>query len=374
MKLAFGLMRLPTINGDDGQIDLEKFKKMVDCFIEAGGTYFDTAYVYHKGESENFFRKAIAERYERDKYTITDKMPIFMVNEKEDLERIFNDQLKKTGVDYFDYYWLHALSNERMETVDKVDAFGFISQKKNEGKIRHIGFSFHDTADVLDKILTDHPEVEFVQLQINYIDWYDDINVQSKQCYDVCVKHNKKVMVMEPIKGGKLANVPEEAEKLMKDYNPNASVASWAIRFVASLENVERVLSGMSTLDQVKDNTSYMKDFKPLNDEEKQIIDKVVEIIKSVVTIPCTGCRYCVEENSCPMNICIPDYFALYNDKKAYNMKNGEPNERYKKLMETNGKASECIECGMCEEHCPQHLQIREFLKTINKEVEAKLD
>ena len=374
MKLAFGLMRLPKIDNDDAKIDIEKFKEMVDKFMAEGGTYFDTAYVYHKGESERAFKTAITERYPRDKYTITDKMPIFKLKQKEDLEYIFNEQLEKTGVSYFDYYWLHALNNNYMKTVDELDGFGFIKRKQEEGKIKHIGFSFHDSAEVLDKILTDHPEVEFVQLQINYIDWYDDVNVQSKLCYDVCVKHNKKVMVMEPIKGGKLANVPAEAEKLMKDYNPNASVASWAIRYVASLENVERVLSGMSTIEQVNDNTSYMKDFKPLNEEEMQIIEKVVEIIKSVVTIPCTGCRYCVEENACPMNICIPDYFALYNDKKAYNMKNGDPADRYKKLMETHGKASECIECGMCEAHCPQHLTIRDYLKTITKEVEEKLD
>ena len=370
MKLAFGLMRLPTINGDDGQIDLEKFKKMVDCFIEAGGTYFDTAYVYHKGESENFFRKAIAERYERDKYTITDKMPIFMVNEKEDLERIFNDQLKKTGVDYFDYYWLHALSNERMETVDKVDAFGFISQKKNEGKIRHIGFSFHDSAEVLDKILTDHPEVEYVQLQINYIDWLDDEHVQSRLCYEVCEKHNKKVMVMEPVKGGSLVNVPDKALDIMKAYDKDASSASWAIRWVGSLDNVERVLSGMSTLEQVQDNVSYMADFKPLNGQENKIIDEVANIIKNNIAIPCTGCRYCVQENTCPASICIPDYFAIYNDMKSFNVKNGSNTDRYKKLNETYGKASECLECGMCETHCPQHLPIREYLKQVAKSLE----
>lgn len=370
MKLAFGLMRLPTIDSKEANIDVEAFKEMVDEFISNGGTYFDTAYIYHEGNSELAFKKAVVDRYPRDKYTITDKMPMFAVKTKEDLPRIFNEQLNKTGVEYFDYYWLHALKEKSYQLSQETNAFEFISQMKQEGKIKHIGFSFHDSCEVLERILIDHPEVEFVQLQINYIDWLDDENVQSRLCYEVCKKYNKPVMVMEPIKGGKLVNIPSEAEKLMKDYNPDASIASWAIRWVASLDNVYKVLSGMSNLSQVKDNVSYMKDFKELNIEEQKIIDKVSKIIKNNIAIPCTGCRYCIEENKCPSNICIPKYFDLYNNLKSFNISSSVAKEKYNELNNNYGKASACLKCGMCESHCPQHLKIRDYLDLVVKDFE----
>ena len=370
MKLAFGLMRLPIIDNDNSKINLEAFKEMVDEFIASGGTYFDTAWPYHSGNSELAFKKVVFERYDRSQYTLTDKMPMFAIKEETDLETIFNKQLEKTGVSYFDYYWLHALNKNYYETVKKTKAFDFILKKKQEGKIKHIGFSFHDSYEVLETILMENPKVEFVQLQINYIDWLDDTNVQSRLCYEVCKKYNKPVMVMEPVKGGALVNVPEKALKLMRDYNPNASTASWAIRYVASLDNVFMVLSGMSNLEQMKDNLSYMKDFKPLNEEEKTIINEVANIIKNNISIQCTNCRYCISENKCPMNICIPDYFSIYNDKKAFNIKKGSYTQRYEELNKTYGKASECLKCGMCETHCPQHLSIRDHLATIAKELE----
>ena len=367
-KFGFGLMRLPVIDNDYSKIDIEQMKKMVDEFMAAGGTYFDTAYVYHKGNSERAFKEAVVDRYPRESFTLTDKMPIFEIKEEGDLERIFNEQLEKTGVSYFDYYWLHALGAERYDkTVQPFKAFEFIAKKKEEGLIRHIGFSFHDSAEVLDRILNDHPEVEYVQLQINYIDWEDD-NVQSRKCYEVCEKHGKPVIIMEPIKGGELANVPAEAEKLMKEVNPDLSVASWAIRYAASLPKTFKVLSGMSNIAQMEDNLSYMKEFKPLDENEKETIDQVVEIIKNTIVVPCTGCRYCVTENTCPMNICIPDYFRLLNDKKQYKIHGA--GEKYAELNKEYGKASDCLECGMCEEHCPQHLEIRKYLEMVKKEME----
>ena len=370
-KFGFGLMRLPVVDGKYGNIDLEEVKKMVDYYMDNGGTYFDTAYVYHEGQGEIAFREAVAKRHPRESFTLTDKMPVFLVKEEADLERIFNEQLQKTGVEYFDYYWLHALGADRYDNVvQPFKAFEFIADKKAKGFIKHIGFSFHDSAEVLDRILNDHPEVEYVQLQINYIDWEDD-NVQSRKCYEVCQKHGKPVIVMEPIKGGALANVPEKAEKLMKEASPELSVASWALRYAASLDGVFKVLSGMSTFAQVEDNVSYMKEFKPLDEEEKKIVDEVVSIIKSNIAIPCTGCRYCITENACPMGIAIPDFFKLYNDVKSFNVTHGIK-AKFDEIAANGGKPSDCLECGMCEEHCPQHLSIREYLKSVSKDLEKE--
>ena len=368
MKLAFGLMRLPKIDNDDSKIDIEKFKEMVDEFISAGGTYFDTAYVYHKGESERAFKKAITERYPRDAYTITDKMPMFALKQKEDLERIFNEQLEKTGVSYFDYYWLHALNRNYMTRVDEYDAFGFIKQKQAEGKIKHIGFSYHDDAQLLDDILTKHPNIEFVQLQLNYLDWLSD-SVQSKACYDVCVKHNKKVIVMEPVKGGSLVKLPDDADKLFKDADSNMSNASWAIRFAASLENVYMVLSGMTTIEQLKDNLSYMKDFKPLTNQEHNMCLEVAEIIKKVSIIPCTGCEYCT--SVCPIGMPIPKLFALYNLDKQVVDTNKQDNN-YEELKNAGPRVDKCLDCGACENICPQHLSIRKYLKEVKKHFEGE--
>jgi len=363
-KLGFGLMRLPLINTEDNSsIDIERFKNMVDEFMKAGGTYFDTAYFYHSGCSETAFREAVSKRYPREAYTVTDKMPMSNIKEEAELQKIFDEQMERCGVEYFDYYWLHALNQSNYILAEKIHAFDFIVKKKAEGKIRHIGFSFHDTPEVLDTILTDHPEVEYVQLQINYMDW-ENPAVQSRKCYEIATRHKKPIIVMEPIKGGKLANVLEDAEKLFHESEPNMSVASWAIRFTATHDNILTVLSGMSNEEQMKDNLSYMMDFKPLDKEEMQLIKKVTEIIKKSLAIPCTTCRYCVD--SCPKEICISDYFTLYNNIQQYGNKQMNTSLKYYNyLTKTHGKASDCIECGLCEHHCPQKLTIRKYLKDV---------
>ena len=356
-------MRLPLVNPDDQtSIDMEKFKEMADWFIEHGFTYFDTAYPYHGGKSEEAFREAVVKRYPREAFTVTSKMPVWAINEEADLERIFNEQLERCGVDYFDYYWLHALNHERVEVMERMDGWGFIARKRDEGKIRHIGFSFHDEAALLAQILDKHPEAEFVQLQINYLDW-DSPAIESRTCYELCEKHGKPVIVMEPVKGGTLAHVPEAIERLFKDYNPDASNASWAIRYCASLPNVYVVLSGMSNIEQMDDNTSYMEDFQPLNDEEQGIIARATEVIRESIAIPCTACHYCTD--GCPMQIAIPVYFNLYNTQQQFPELKNNSKLYYDLLAKSHGKASDCVECGQCEAQCPQHISIIDNLKSV---------
>ena len=304
-------MRLPLLNANDAtSIDIEQFKQMADRFIERGFTYFDTAYPYHQGCSETAFREAVASRYDRDRFTVTDKLPCWLINSADDMERIFNEQLQRCGVDYFDYYWLHCLTRENVSIMDRFDGWGFIARMKAEGRIKHIGFSFHDDSQLLEQLLKAHPEVECVQLQINYLDW-ESPTIEAHTCYDLCTRYGKPVIVMEPVKGGSLAQVPPAVEALMRDYAPEASPASWAIRYAASLPNVMMVLSGMSSPAQVDDNTSYMRDFVPLNDREHDILDRAAAIIKQAIAIPCTACHYCTD--GCPQQICIPEYFNLYN-------------------------------------------------------------
>lgn len=361
-KLGFGLMRLPLLNAEDVKsIDKPQVCEMVDTFMERGFTYFDTAYMYHDYESERAVKDVLVTRKDRDSYTLASKLPVMQLKEADDMERIFNEQREKTGVEYFDYYLLHALDAEHYKTVKRLDCFGFAMQKKAEGKVKHVGFSFHDKAEVLDQILTEHPEAEFVQLQINYLDW-EDANVQSRKCYETAVKHGKKVVVMEPVKGGTLARLPEKAEKLLRSIHPDWSNASWAIRFVASLEHVMVVLSGMSSMEQMLDNSGYMQEFEPLTEEEKKVLEQVVEIIHEAAKVPCTACRYCVE--GCPQEIAIPEYFALYNDALT-DKENPEYAKRYEELCRERGKASDCVECGQCEGACPQHLPAIEWLKKV---------
>ena len=368
-KLAFGLMRLPQLDENDGtSIDIERVKGMADTFLSEGFTYFDTAAPYHGKHSEIAFREAVVKRYPRESYIVADKLTLGMIDKAEDMQAFFDAQFERLGLDYIDIFLLHALGENSYAKAQEFKAFEFAAQKKAEGKVKHVGFSFHDSAEVLDKILTEHPEVEYVQLQINYLDWEDE-NVQSRKCYETVVKHGKKVLIMEPVKGGSLAVVSPEVEKLFKDYNPTASPASWAVRFCASLEHVVMVLSGMSTEEQITDNTSYMKDFQPLNEEEMEIVKKAAELIRNDIAIPCTACSYCVDD--CPQNIAIPDYFKIYNHMKQLQGTTVKwDRNKYAKKAEERGKASDCIECGLCEGHCPQHLNIRELLKDVANALE----
>ena len=364
-KLGFGLMRLPLLDPkDEGSIDLELMKKMVDVFMQRGFTYFDTAWLYCGFKSENAVKEAIVMRYPRESFTLTTKLHASFLKTKDDRDRIFNAQLEKTGAGYFDYYWLHDINSHSIEVFSELDCFAWLQEKKESGLVRHIGFSFHDNAELLDRVLTEHPEFEYVQLQINYLDW-ESSAIQSRKCYEVAVKHSVPVIVMEPVKGGTLAAVPEEVEKLFSSYDSSASVPSWAIRFAASLPNVFMVLSGMSDMEQMLDNTSYMGNFVPLSDEERKLIDRAVGIINGGIEIPCTGCGYCAP--GCPQKIAIPKCFSLYNaDRQELESKDWTPQgEYYNNLVKHSGKASDCIGCRQCESVCPQHLHIVDGLKKV---------
>ena len=365
-KLGFGMMRLPMPDAKvQDRVDMPQVCSMVDTFMERGFTYFDTAYMYHGGQSEHVVREAVVERHPRESFTVADKMPVMRLKDStaEEQAQIFDEQLQKCGVEYFDYYLLHNLNRNDYPTAQRLNTFEFLLGKKAEGKIRHLGFSFHDKADILDQILTDHPEVEFVQLQLNYLDWEDE-RVQSRKCYEVVVKHGKKVVVMEPVKGGRLANVPREVEEMMKAAHPDWTPASWAIRFAASLEHVMMVLSGMSNTEQLLDNTSYMQNFSPLTAEEVKLLEKAAEIISAMPAIPCTACRYCVD--GCPRDIQIPDFFMLYNEDQMILRQGGSANkEQYRKIAEGHGFASACVDCKQCESACPQHLNVTNFLQRV---------
>ena len=369
-RLGFGLMRLPLLNPDNpANIDVEQVKQMVDTFLERGFTYFDTAWMYHSFQSENVVKEALVDRYPRDSYTLATKLHAGFIKTKEDRDKVFEEQRRKTGVEYFDYYLLHDIGFDHYKTYTDLDCFRWLMDKKEKGLVRHIGFSYHDNAELLDKVLTEHPEFEFVQLQINYLDWESE-GIQSRKCYEVAEKHHVPVIVMEPVKGGTLANVPDAVTKMFKEYHPDMSVPSWAIRFAASHENVALVLSGMSNMEQLLDNLSYMDELVPLNEEENALIRKAVEIINSTIEIPCTGCSYCTD--GCPMNIAIPKYFSLYTaDKQEIKTKSWMPQqEYYSRLTGTFGKASDCVACGQCEDVCPQHLPVIDYLQKVAEHFE----
>lgn len=369
-KLGFGLMRLPLTDANDkGSIDIEALKEMVDAFIEQGFTYFDTAWMYCAFKSENAVKEALTDRYPRDRYTLTTKLHASYLKKKGDRDRIFEEQRQKTGVEYFDYYLIHAIDQELYSIYNEMDRFNWLIEKKKQGLVKHIGFSYHDSAEFLDQVLTEHPEMEFVQLQMNYLDW-ESAEVQSRKCYEVAIKHGKSVIVMEPVKGGILADVPAEVRESFAAYHPDLSVPSWAIRFVASLDNVAMVLSGMSNMEQLMDNISYMKEFVPMNAEETELVHKAAEMIKDSIAIPCTGCSYCTE--GCPMQIAIPDLFRVYNKSKRGEITDVEANEEYRQLTESGGKARECLACGQCQVACPQHLEIINYLKDVAKCMEKQ--
>ena len=356
-KLGFGLMRLPKLA--DGQIDVEQVKGMVDTFMDAGFRYFDTAYGYDEGNSEKAAKAALVDRYPRDSFCLATKLPAFMAESKEAAEQMFYTSLERTGAGYFDFYLLHNLGPGRTEKFDEFGLWDFLAQRKAEGLIKHLGFSMHAEAEELDKVLTAHPEMEFVQLQINYADWEDD-KVQSRACYEVCRKHGKPVIIMEPVKGGSLSNLPEEATVAMRKLAPQASNASWALRFAASLEGLVTVLSGMSTPEQMADNIRTMKDFQPLTDAERAALDETVAYLRSVPTIPCTSCRYCTK--GCPQEINIPGVFSAVNTYKVYRNLIGAKSG-YGFATRDHGKASDCIACGQCEAVCPQSIHIIDELK-----------
>ena len=353
-KLGFGFMRLPTKNGE---IDIDHVNQMVDAFIAAGFTYFDTAFGYMSGKSEDTIRQTVVERNPREAFQLATKLPLWEIKDKDSAPRIFDTQLKRTNAGYFDYYMLHGLSGSRVPMVDEFDLWGFIREKKEKGLVRHIGFSYHDNADVLDQVLTEHPEIEFVQLQINYADWEDD-DVQSRLCYETAVKHGVPVIIMEPVKGGALAALRDDARALFKAAAPDQSPASWAMRFCGSLPNIITILSGMSTNEQMEDNIRTMSSLKPLTDADRQVIDRVMEILAAIPTIPCTDCKYCTE--NCPSNIPIPSIIHVMNDRRIYNHDN---RGSYHFVTGGKGKASDCIACGVCVDRCPQRLPIVDILK-----------
>jgi predicted aldo/keto reductase-like oxidoreductase len=361
-KLGFGLMRLPRI-GDT--IDVEQTGRMADAFLEAGLTYFDTAYVY--GGSEEATKKALVQRHPRESYTLASKLHAGSQPTAELARKELDTSLERLGTDYLDYYLLHALDSGNYKRYEEFGLWDFVKEEKAKGRIRHYGFSFHSTPELLDKILTAHPDAEFVQLQINYADW-ENPDVQSRACYEVARKHGKPIVVMEPVKGGALANPPEAVKKIFDAVHPDMSYASWAIRFVASLDGILTVLSGMSNIEQMENNLSYMKDFKPLDEKEMEAIHQAMEVFHKIKAIPCTACHYCTD--GCPMNIPIPEIFAAMNLR----LRDGaleKAQQAYNEATEGRGRASECIGCGQCQSMCPQHLEIISLLQECAEVFEA---
>ena len=365
-NFGFGCMRLPM---KDGAVDHELFCRMADAFIAAGLNYFDTAHGYLGGKSETAIREAVVKRYDRSEFILTDKLTTSFFKKQEDIRLFFESQLEACGVEYFDFYLMHAQDRNNYQKYKACRAYETALELKAEGKIRHFGISFHDKAEVLDMILTEHPEIEIVQIQFNYVD-YADASVESGKVYEVCEKHGKPVLVMEPVKGGSLVNLPADADRIFRGLN-GGSNASYALRFAASFPNMCVVLSGMSTMDQMEDNLSAMQNFRPLSDTEREAVDRVCAIFRGLNLIPCTSCRYCIEESTCPKGIRIPDMFSSLNAHEAFH--NWNTAYYYNNVItgEGHGKASECIRCGKCERVCPQHLPIRELLKNVAKTFET---
>ena len=367
-KLGFGLMRLPRVEGKDDVIDIEQVKQMVDEFMAAGFTYFDTAWAY--SGSEEAIRKALVERYPRESFQLATKNAAWInCKTREDAIEQFNTSLRRSGAGYFDFYLLHNLGETRTKPFDDFGMWDFVKEMKAAGKIKHYGFSFHSTPEELEEILTAHPDAEFVQLQINYADW-DSHAIQSRKCYEVAQKHGKPVIVMEPVKGGNLANPPESVAKIFKAADPNASCASWAVRFAADLDGVMVVLSGMSNLEQMRDNLAYMKGFTHLTQEQKNVIEAARTELAKIPVIPCTTCDYCAKV--CPMNIGISGSFTALNTYTLYkNYDLAKGREYFDVVIKGHKKAGECIKCGKCEQVCPQHIEIRKELVRVAETFKA---
>ncbi len=373
-KLGFGFMRLPLLDKKEQKsVDLDQVKRMVDLFMKRGYIYCDTAWMYHDFVSEDVVGRAVVDRYPREAFTVATKMPDMMLKNAAEVPEIFAAQKKNLHVDFFDYYLIHNMNNVNYEKCKKYGVLEFLRQKREAGDIRCLGFSFHDTAAFLDKVLTDNPFFEFVQLQINYLDW-DSAGVQAHKCYDVCVKHGKKVIVMEPVKGGTLANPPEQVKAMLSAVHPDWSPAQWAIRFAASLPNVFVVLSGMSNMAQLEENTAFMEDFTPLKQEEMALLLEAAEVIRKTITIPCTGCRYCIEANHCPKQIPIPKYLDLFNrySRRAQGSGSIYKKEYWEDVAQGGGKASTCIACGGCQKVCPQRIRIPEWLREVAEKIEEQ--
>ena len=362
-KTGFGFLRLPQVS--ENVVDYDVLNPMVDRFLEMGGRYFDTAFNYLNGQSEVAIRKSLVQRHPRESFILADKLPGFLINSAEECKTYFMLQLMRCGVDYFDVYLLHWLNEENYALAEKYDEFKFLQSLKEEGKVKKTGFSYHDSPELLDRILTAHPEIDIVQLQINYLDW-DSESIQAAKCYEVAAGHGKEIVVMEPVKGGSIASVPSEAEALMKSMRPDDSAALWAVRFATGLEHVSVVLSGINAMEQVEDN---MRDMEPLTNDERMLLAKCADIIRANTAIPCTGCGYCLA--GCPKAIPIPKYFALYNELSVKADDDWKIQPIYDMLIKTHSKASECIGCRKCENSCPQKLKITEYLKDVARVMEA---
>ncbi len=361
-RLGFGLMRLPKKNG---LMDHELICKMADAYLAGGFSYFDTAYVYPG--SEEAFREAVAKQYPRESYTIADKMAGWVLKSGLTPEKMFSDSLERCGVSYFDYYLLHSLTSARIADYDRHDCWQFVRQMKEQGRIRHLGFSFHGEPDLLAQILDAHPEMEFVQIQINYADW-DSNAIWSRRNYEICRQYNKEIIVMEPVKGGFLASLPIEAEKEMKEFRPKDSPAAWALRYAASLPGVAMVLSGMSSVEQVHDNLSTFIEFEPVSEDESKVIAKVSKMLTAADTIQCTACRYCCK--GCPKKIDIPEVFKAMNMLINFG-EHIRPHLYYDNLRAMgSGRAKDCISCGQCESICPQHLPVIKLLKQCSERLD----
>ena len=366
-KLGFGFLRLPRENeADENSVDLEKTKALVDRFMALGGRYFDTAYTYMNGGSENAIREALVKRYPREAFELADKLPSWKLRQAEDCRRYFEEELERCGVEYFDVFLLHGLDQENYERCERLGAFDLMLREKRQGRAKRIGFSYHDSPELLDAILAKHPEIELVQLQINYLDW-ESVTIQARKCYETAVRHGKRVIVMEPVKGGSLAALPEEAERLLKKIHPEESMASWAIRFASSLEAVDIVLSGMNAMEQMEDN---LREKEPINEVERRLLKEAAQIIRRNIAVPCTGCGYCLQ--GCPRRIAIPQYFALYNEYARSPRELWKMEYLYKNIAAQRAKAGDCIGCGACERACPQKIEIVGMLKKVKVVFEPK--